>query len=828
MYFVLHDMPTVYTWIDNVKNLRSLIMAETKIDYLEIAKAEQIGYLQAMPGINLIKAETKQEYDEFVKKTFKEKIIIETHLVSGGVYRTTNFSKLFFELSNTSRYRETQKLIGDAFLSKYKESINCNVSENLYEFQYLPTYAQDNFLKNVISSYLLSLPPSSETGLTIHIEALKNVSSFRDYVKKNDLSCLFFEFLNTHKLEKKFADNFFQKNQSNFSRIFLNIIPSSAAEPENQKEKIIKNLCYYYIIFREKNSNISLDNFENWIKNLHFLFGHDNQTNADLDLRSLNDYIKKSHFISPEDIYSNNRARLIECMTQIIPNIAFLSDIEKKDFIKKLLLAFEKNGLRKDKIFILNSFLGFVKSNLDIFYKHYKPTEPKTSVELFKYLINGNSSVYNKNSEQDQNLKIYLYEFQRLVRQKQLSVLKEVFGFLFLKKLTTDDLEYLLFVFDFQMADDKKIQKIVEYFNGIWEPGKTIIDNGYDVNIEKAQESIIYAAAKWLLGSRNIQEFGASQAILTKFGLLHEAPGSVMTEIGNLILIADNARTAGNVRKLIHSICLPLQPLAKEWFVLLPSEKNWVIIGLRLLVPILIASVIIALGFLLISLIVSMPAVFELLMIIPLAYFGFFSASMSIILRDYVYESIMNYRYKGLYNRPEFQVNNALITVFGEKLAHEIRNYYVNEFKESDRLIKEFETRLKDKNIASEEENKYLLINGAPRKEELLEEWETLTARHKTKLASKEELNNLIKRRVKLDSVISSDLDKKERDKYIESYCKSLRSSSSPVFFKSMSTSKDLFRSRFQREKMQKLHIINEMQNSVSSDGEIDLVRAKV
>lgn len=610
---------------------------------------------------------------------------------------------------------------------------------------------------------------------------------------------------------------------------------------ENNQEPNVYGFCTwirnFYLVFKDSTESVK--------KNLEFFENLKKRVSEAVDLCPL------SSVSDPIDL-SDIRYLLHKVCFSFNLDI-FVNEEEIKDFTEILLVFFINDVVKKtNQIDDLDVVLeNFLKSSLDRFESAKHKTiihNVKTVLENFFDTLVAKSQTPKSSSlsvvnETQQDIKLdeglinlsqYWIDFARF---NSLKPLGELFKYCFLIPPTKNQLEDLVSVFAadvcflqleylvslFATLDKKdnylslyfENSYINNYFDNIHKKGQIIIENGYDLSIEKVQDDWLYAAATWLLGNKKVQQFGASQAILSKMGFLHNAPSSLVTEAGNVVLIADNAEMAGNVRKLFHSICLPLKPLAKEWFVLLPSERNWLMIGLRLLIPILIASVVIASGFLLISLIVSMPAVFELLMIIPLAYFGFFTASMCIVARDYVYEKIMNYLYADEYSRPKYEVNDALINVFGDTLAKKIRDYYISELKECDILAAEIERKIENKIPATDEEKDYLIINSGPRKAELLDEWSKLTMSRAVEPASKQQLQNLIKRRVKIDSITQYDANKKERRDYIYGYLKAFSDTSNRNGFFQDASLDDTTLSKKIRDKYNKIQSLNEINSGL-------------
>lgn len=475
-------------------------------------------------------------------------------------------------------------------------------------------------------------------------------------------------------------------------------------------------------------------------------------------------------------------AELIKGLSQQIPGFVLIDKKDQENHITKLIPNFFQDSLSHQSTLNAANFVQyaaeFIKNNTD------------TDAKLIT------SSIKNKMNDALNLALAFLIPFPSQVKNS----LVNNFGV----------------VFDLNMAMNEKVRRLIQYFDSLYQKNKRYIENGYQEPAFQNVQDSLKDLIQFLLSSKELKKITFSTALTNKLGFLLQDPG-LLTEILNLLTIAENAETAGNVRKLLHSLYLPLQPLAKEWFVILPAEKNWAMIAFRFLVPIMIASVIVALGFLLISSIVSMPAIFELLMIVPLAYFGFVVASGYISLRDYSHESIRNGVY-GKYNTSEYRVNAFLKSAFGQVTATQIRDYYVEEFKKCDRLIQEFK---KIHLVAhSDSETTYLKQNGLARKIILLEEWSTLLG--SVENPTKDACFDLIKKRVKLDSINAADVNKPLRDKYLSDFCQALVNSnyqlpSHHAFFKQPNNKKFIAEHRSAQENMAILLKIHEATQSLNS-----------
>lgn len=475
----------------------------------------------------------------------------------------------------------------------------------------------------------------------------------------------------------------------------------------------------------------------------------------------------------------------LKAVLTYLPDMQLLSHQEIYTYAKRLHQACPEN----------TPFIDFLKNHL----------QPEPSWSIWP-----DTSTFNEIHKQ----------IQQAIRARKLSFIKHYFEFLFPDAPTNSQLEELLFIFESQspnlVVNDRDIEahqnKLHQYFNQLHQAGTILIDNGALIEVKKAYDGLLVAGLKWLLNVQNIQDYAASQALLTRLGFLHVAHGNLLSEATNTVLTLDNQTLAGNIRKLVHSVLSTLSPLAVEWFIRLPTETSWFMVQMRLAIPILIASGVIALGFGLISSLVAMPAVFELLMIIPLTYFGFFMASVYIEIRDYLYETSMNLLYWGEYNRPHFQVNQTLIDAFGKSLAKEVRDYYIKEFQKCDQVIAQIKTHIHQKNAIETEQADYLKMNSQARKHELLSEWFTLIALGQSTIIKKENIQEIVHKRVKLDSTLPPDICRKERETYLKATCKALYKNNkiTPFFIRPVVDPKLRAVCQYERNKISKLHEIDD------------------
>lgn len=686
--------------------------------------------------------------------------------------------------------------------SFYKE--NENILKKLFA-QILPD--RDNLLKKSIAKYIeickkklieFNVDNFTQWLATVAFEpgsCNRRLDSFTEEYKNLDKSL-------TKNVTKK-VDSFYNTYEKNIDTIFTQIFKDEYTnrDPLSKKE-IIKNTLE---IFASIYPNIlTIDNLKSW---LNFY--------SNLNLKSiLEKYIarlKTETSVTPlQTIYFNKLNVLYKIYAEhlkryfservFLKEIKFLDGADTEKIIRKMISSYTS----KAKFFPIDSVVNWCESG-----------KKDKDIETFENWAN----VFRNNTNNNDASEWYA-ELKKIVNNKKLKILRANFEHLYLKRPTDQDLEKLFFIFDEPINKlNNNIHGLINFFDEIHKQGDTgVIFSNFDIDIKKHMDNFFGYFKRSCIQNSQLRKVAYSQAFLHRFGFLPDSHGSTTTESLNVALTIDNAEIAGNIRNFFHSILLPLQPLAKEWFVLIPSEKNWLIIGLRLLIPILIASVIIALGFLLISFIVSMPAVFELLMIIPLTYFGFFAASMCIVMRDYTYDSFMNFIYSGQYNRPIYQVNQNLKEKFGEDLAIKIRDYYVDELKESEFLRKQFLSISQDSNKMCNEENFGELANSALRKEELSAEWSVLTGHQQPEEIAVDELKKKLKERIMLDSKTIACLSakkvsyKQERDNYITSYCQKMSNCQNYTFFHDA----PLTQSKKQYAKLEQLREINSGLENIS------------
>ncbi|HBB53121.1 MAG TPA: hypothetical protein DCZ80_04410 [Legionellales bacterium] len=203
-------------------------------------------------------------------------------------------------------------------------------------------------------------------------------------------------------------------------------------------------------------------------------------------------------------------------------------------------------------------------------------------------------------------------------------------------------------------------------------------------------------------------------------------------------------------RKSIHSamnvwqaLFKPLRPFFNEYVDLAQTEKNIIIICFRAFMPVLILSMVLALGYSAI-LPLAYHQLIEYVFFIPTLYFSFVVAGQYIQLKNYLYLNFIQWYFGSIYAAPAFQANSVLLEVFqSEELTQKIANFYVFMFEQCDKIENIFST-MKGNLTTQQMTNRRLNIQL---KSELISEWQDIRLGY----LGTEQIPKIVKNRLQID-----------------------------------------------------------------------------
>lgn len=203
-------------------------------------------------------------------------------------------------------------------------------------------------------------------------------------------------------------------------------------------------------------------------------------------------------------------------------------------------------------------------------------------------------------------------------------------------------------------------------------------------------------------------------------------------------------------RKSIHSamnvwqaLFKPLRPFFHEYVDLAQTEKNLIIICFRAFMPVLILSLVLALGYAAV-LPLAYHQLIEYVFFIPTLYFSFVIASQYIQLKNYLYLNFIQWYFGSIYAAPAFQPNAVLSEVFqSEELSQKIADFYVLMFEQCDKIENHFSS-MKGSLTTQQMSNRRLNIQL---KSELISEWQDLRLGY----LGTEQIPKIVKARLQTD-----------------------------------------------------------------------------
>lgn len=131
----------------------------------------------------------------------------------------------------------------------------------------------------------------------------------------------------------------------------------------------------------------------------------------------------------------------------------------------------------------------------------------------------------------------------------------------------------------------------------------------------------------------------------------------------------------GTIKKLLY----PFLPLLHEYHEIAQYEKNPVLVVVKSLIPLILVAAVVTGIALLFTLFPPIPELVFLVVLIPSLFLGLAVASAYVYLKNSLFMSIRQACYGGAFKIPEYQVNAQMITIFGDKDAHYIRNFYIEQ-----------------------------------------------------------------------------------------------------------------------------------------------------
>ncbi|CEG57728.1 hypothetical protein [Legionella fallonii] len=143
------------------------------------------------------------------------------------------------------------------------------------------------------------------------------------------------------------------------------------------------------------------------------------------------------------------------------------------------------------------------------------------------------------------------------------------------------------------------------------------------------------------------------------------------------------------LRSILTSLLAPLQPLYDEYKDIALYEKNVYMKAFRSIIPILLTVGVIIAIFALTALLLTPLALPELaftVVFIPALLIGLAVTTKYVSVKNDIYKSLREWYYGDSFEIPEFQVNQRMLSAFGEEKAQQVRNFYVDELKKCDVL----------------------------------------------------------------------------------------------------------------------------------------------
>jgi hypothetical protein len=175
-------------------------------------------------------------------------------------------------------------------------------------------------------------------------------------------------------------------------------------------------------------------------------------------------------------------------------------------------------------------------------------------------------------------------------------------------------------------------------------------------------------------------------------------------------------RTAEQIhetKNILFSLLKLFTPLYGEYQEIASYEKNPYLKIIKTLLPLIIISATVVLIAALLSPF-ALPELAFIVILIPTLFLGLALASEYVSLKNHFYQSFREFYYGGVYEMPEYQINERMIKICFEDpvKAKILRHFYIEQFKCCDNLEAFFQSKAKDglletEEIKSRKENNY-------------------------------------------------------------------------------------------------------------------------
>jgi hypothetical protein len=153
-------------------------------------------------------------------------------------------------------------------------------------------------------------------------------------------------------------------------------------------------------------------------------------------------------------------------------------------------------------------------------------------------------------------------------------------------------------------------------------------------------------------------------------------------------------RHQGSIAKLkavFYALVRPLHAFFHEYVDIAQYEKNTFMIMFRIFMPIFVMAICLTFSFSLMAPF-AVHELLELFMLIPSLYLGLAAGSAYVELKNYSFSAFMAWWWDGIYNAPQFQVNERMRLSFpeDENLAKDVAQFYTERLKDCEKIEREF------------------------------------------------------------------------------------------------------------------------------------------
>ena len=268
-----------------------------------------------------------------------------------------------------------------------------------------------------------------------------------------------------------------------------------------------------------------------------------------------------------------------------------------------------------------------------------------------------------------------------------------------------------------------------------------------------------------------------------------ENPWLPFVNIFDYSMYHKNRKTIHDAMNVWNALFKPLKPFFHEYVEMAQTEKNLFAMMFRALMPFLIMSLVLSLGYAAV-LPLAYHQLIEYIFFIPAFYFSIVIASQYIQIKNYLYLQFVQLYYGSIYKTAYFQADETLVRTFQSKeLADQVAEYYTSGLEQCDKIEKAYQNyHLNTQHIDARQDNIKL-------KTELSKEWRDF------KTSS-----------ISIEKIAKTFADRLQKDK---NFCRSRIKELISIYFDVKDNKKAQVKGEFQVIKS-RLCLIDELRNKMS------------